>query len=391
MITIKLVYDRKKKANRTMPGTIEVRVTVDRMVSHYSTGIRVLPSEWRNDMIQNRPDSMELNERLRIILRRVQAFLNDVVDNHTVFDSKALRNEIWPTVSHQDTSTDMLDWLTKQVDALTLAEGTKKHYRTLIMRLNEYGRLSSWRDLTAENIYDLDSWLHKLIAQDGSGPISDAAVYNYHKCLKALLNRALAVGKIQANPYDRLKGQFRRGEKENIEYLTEAEMQRLQDLTLPADSLLDKARDLFVFQMYTGLAFSDTMAFDISRYRQEGDKWIATGERIKTGSPYVSQLLPPAVEVLQKYDYHLPQLDNADYNRALKLIGEAAGITTRIHTHLARHTFATYMLRNGAKMENVGKMLGHKSIVQTQRYAKVMAQSVHEDFDMIGRKLKQKK
>jgi hypothetical protein len=100
MITIKLVYDRKKKANRTTPGTIEVRVTVDRMVSHYSTGIRVMPSEWRNDMIQNRPDSMELNERLRIILRRVQAFLNDVVDNHTVFDSKALRNEIWPTVSH---------------------------------------------------------------------------------------------------------------------------------------------------------------------------------------------------------------------------------------------------------------------------------------------------
>ena len=391
MITIKLVYDRKKKADRTTPGTIEVRVTVDRIVSHYSTGIRVLPSEWRNDMIQNRPDSMELNERLRIILRRVQAFLNDVVDNHTIFDSKALRSEIWPTVSHQDTSTDMLDWLTKQVDALTLAEGTKKHYRTLIMRLNEYGRLSSWRDLTAENIYDLDSWLHKLIAQDGSGPISDAAVYNYHKCLKALLNRALAIGKIQANPYDRLKGQFRRGEKENIEYLTEAEMQRLQNLTLPADSLLDKARDLFVFQMYTGLAFSDTMAFDISRYRQEGDKWIATGERIKTGSPYVSQLLPPAVEVLQKYDYHLPQLDNADYNRALKLIGEAAGITTRIHTHLARHTFATYMLRNGVKMENVGKMLGHKSIVQTQRYAKVLAQSVHEDFDMIDRKLKQKK
>lgn len=391
MITIKLVYDRKKKANRTTPGTIEVRVTVDRMVSHYSTGIRVLPSEWRNEMVQNRPDSLELNERLRIILRRVQAFLNCVVDNHTIFDSKALRNEIWPTVSHQDTSTDMLDWLTKQVDTLTLAEGTKKHYRTLIMRLNEYGRLSSWRDLTAENIYDLDSWLHKLGAHDGEGLISDAAVYNYHKCLKALLNRALAIGKIQANPYDRLKGQFRRGEKENIEYLTEAEMQRLQNLTLPADSLLDKARDLFVFQMYTGLAFSDTMAFDISRYRQEGDKWIATGERIKTGSPYVSQLLPPAVEVLQKYDYHLPQLDNADYNRALKLIGEAAGITTRIHTHLARHTFATYMLRNGVKMENVGKMLGHKSIVQTQRYAKVMAQSVHEDFDMIGRKLKRKK
>ena len=388
MITIKLVYDRKKKATKTIPGTIEVRVTVDRMVSHYSTGIRVLPSEWRNEMVQNRPDSLELNERLRIILRRVQAFLNEVVDNHTIFDSKALRNEIWPAVSQQNTSTDMLDWLTKQVDALTLAEGTKKHYRTLIMRLNEYGRLSSWRDLTAENIYDLDSWLHKLGAQDGSGPISDAAVYNYHKCLKALLNRALAIGKIQANPYDRLKGQFRRGEKENIEYLTEAEMLRLQNLTLPADSLLDKARDLFVFQMYTGLAFSDTMAFDISRYRQEGDKWIATGERIKTGTPYVSQLLPPAVSVLEKYHYQLPQLDNADYNRALKLIGEAAGITTRMHSHLARHTFATWMIRQGVPIEHVTKMLGHTNITQTQRYAKIVAEDIYNDYRKVAEKLK---
>lgn len=388
MITIKLVYDRKKKATKTTPGTIEVRVTVDRIVSHYSTGIRVLPSEWRNEMVQNRPDSLELNERLRIILRRVQACLNDVVDNHTIFDSKALRSEIWPTVSQQNTSTDMLDWLTKQVDALTLAEGTKKHYRTLIMRLNEYGRLSSWLDLTVEGLYDLDSWLHKLGAQDGSGPISDAAVYNYHKCLKALLNRALAIGKIQATPYDRLKGQFRRGEKENIEYLTEAEMLRLQNLTLPADSLLDKARDLFVFQMYTGLAFSDTMAFDISRYRQEGDKWIATGERIKTGTPYVSQLLPPVVEVLQKYKYQLPYLDNADYNRALKLIGEAAGITIRMHSHLARHTFATWMIRQGVPIEHVTKMLGHTNITQTQKYAKIVAEDIHNDYRKVAEKLK---
>ena len=64
-----------------------------------------------------------------------------------------------------------------------------------------------------------------------------------------------------------------------------------------------------------------------------------------------------------------------------------AGIKTRLHSHLARHTFATYMLRNGAKIENVSRMLGHTNIRQTQRYAKVLAQSVHDDFDMIAKKL----
>ena len=114
------------------------------------------------------------------------------------------------------------------------------------------------------------------------------------------------------------------------------------------------------------------------------------GERIKTGVAYVSQLLPPVVEVLKKYDMKLPRMDNADYNHALKLLGEVAGISTPLHSHLARHTFATMMLRNGAKIENVSRMLGHTNITQTQRYAKVLAESVHEDFDKISEKLKNK-
>jgi site-specific recombinase XerD len=80
-------------------------------------------------------------------------------------------------------------------------------------------------------------------------------------------------------------------------------------------------------------------------------------------------------------------MSNADYNRHLKSLGQMAGIKTRLHSHLARHTFATYMLRNGVKIENVSKMLGHTNIIQTQRYAKVLAQSVHDDFDMIAAKL----
>jgi site-specific recombinase XerC len=93
-------------------------------------------------------------------------------------------------------------------------------------------------------------------------------------------------------------------------------------------------------------------------------------------------------KVLDRYGWQIPRIDNADYNHALKLLGEMAGIKAKMHSHLARHTFATFMLANGAKIENVSRMLGHTNITQTQRYAKVLAQSVHDDFDRIGRKLK---
>jgi integrase len=205
--------------------------------------------------------------------------------------------------------------------------------------------------------------------------------------LKTLLNRALSFDKIDRNPYDKLKGKFKRGDRENVEYLTEEEMKRFEAIILPKGSVLDIVHDLFIFQMYTGLPYSDMQAFDANDYKWDGKAWKNVGERIKTGVPYVSQLLPPAVRVLEKYGWEIPQMSNADYNRHLKSLGQMAGIKTRLHSHLARHTFATYMLRNGVKIENVSKMLGHTNITQTQRYAKVLAQSVHDDFDMIAVKL----
>jgi site-specific recombinase XerD len=69
----------------------------------------------------------------------------------------------------------------------------------------------------------------------------------------------------------------------------------------------------------------------------------------------------------------------------------SAGIKIPLHSHLARHTFATWMLRNGAKIENVSRMLGHTNIRQTQRYAKVMAESVREDFDRVTKRFQTNK
>ena len=151
------------------------------------------------------------------------------------------------------------------------------------------------------------------------------------------------------------------------------------------------ARDLFIFQLYTGLSYSDMQQFSIEDYKLIDGKWINTGERIKTGIPYISQLLPPAVEILEKYNYQLPHLNNADYNKYLKALGLACGIERPIHSHMARHTFATWMLRQGVPIEHVSRMLGHTNITQTQRYAKVVAADIHTDFERVAKTLKKKR
>ena len=386
MITTKIVFDRKKRAKRDGHGTIEIRVTVSRHTYYISTGVRVREREWKAGMVVNRPDAHSLNERLGVIYEKVCASANDCIRQGKPISTEAIKRDVWGVNEAMSDDPLFLEWVEKQIEVLTVAYGTKKQYRTLLHRLTEFGKMAKWADVTAENIVEFDAWLHQRRKKSGEA-IIDAAVFKYHRSLKALLNRAVTFEKIDRNPYELLKGKFKRGDKENVEYLTESEMKRFEALDVSSDLTMQISKDIFTFQMYTGLSYSDAMAFDFSQYRQENGKWINTGERIKTGVPFVSSLLPPAVAVLEKYDFKIPQIENHVYNRALKALGVMAQIPIPLHSHLARHTFATWMLRNGAKIENVSRMLGHTNIRQTQRYAKVLAESVHEDYDKVERKM----
>ena len=396
MITIKVIFDRRKTASRTREGYVEVRVTIDRMTKYISTGVRVHKNEWATDRVVNRQDADTLNERLAIIFEKVSRYSNECVKQCKTFDIESVKQIVWKQVEMSKDEPTFIQWCEKQIPLLGVSEGTTKHYNPLITRLTEYGRMNRWQDVNVENIANFDAWLHQITKpisdaalKSGKKPekLSDGAVYNYHKCLKALLNRALVFGLIVNNPYNRLKGKFKRGDRENLEYLTDEEMQKFEAIILPKGDILDVVHDLFAFQMYTGLPFSDMQSFDASDYKWDGKAWRHVGERIKTGVPYVSQLLPPAVKVLEKYGWEIPQISNADYNRHLKSLGQMAGIKTRLHSHLARHTFATWMLRHGVSIENVSKMLGHTNIKQTQRYAKVQAQAVYDDFDKIAEQM----
>ena len=396
MITTKLIFDRRKTASRTREGYIEVRITIDRTTKYISTGVRVHKNEWATDRVVNRQDADTLNERLAIIFEKVSRYSNECVKQCKTFDIESVKQIVWKQVEMSKDEPTFIQWCEKQIPLLGVSEGTAKHYYPLVTRLTEYGRMNRWQDVTVENIANFDAWLHQITKpisdaalKSGKKPekLSDGAVYNYHKCLKALLNRALVFGLIVNNPYNRMKGKFKRGDRENLEYLTDEEMQKFEAIILPKGDILDTVHDLFIFQMYTGLPFSDMQSFDANDYKWDGKAWRHVGERIKTGVPYVSQLLPPAVKVLEKYGWEIPQISNADYNRHLKSLGQMAGIKTRLHSHLARHTFATWMLRHGVSIENVSKMLGHTNIKQTQRYAKVQAQAVYDDFEKIAEQM----
>ena len=392
MFSVAIIRDWRKTAGEGKPGSLDVRVTIDRKSYYISTGVRVLAKHWAGAVVA-RPDADELNNRLGIIVKRVNEKMNEFIEKRQPIDVDAIKRYIYDGTK-SDTGGSMLEWMKKQVPMLQMSEDTREHYWLLLDRLGQYGQLRAWSDLSVEAIYAWDAWLHNNVkAQVKKGSkekkASDGTVWNYHKHLKALLHRAFDFGIIQVNPYDRLVGKFKRGDDENVEYLTEDQMELIFNTHPVPGTQMETVRDLFVFQMYTGLSYSDMMAFDIKEYRQEGDEWVHIGKRIKTGVPYVSVLLPPVIDVLERNGWRVPDMPNQKYNAVLKTFGAAIGIEG-LHSHLARHTFGTYMLSNDAKLQNVMRMMGHKNIRQTLRYAKVLPKDVKQDYGKVGEKLKGK-
>ena len=67
------------------------------------------------------------------------------------------------------------------------------------------------------------------------------------------------------------------------------------------------------------------------------------------------------------------------------------GSNSTLTFHMARHTFATTVtLTNGVPLETVSKMLGHRSIVTTQHYAKILDVKIVEDMQLLQDKLDHK-
>ena len=180
-----------------------------------------------------------------------------------------------------------------------------------------------------------------------------------------------------------------------IRYIEEADILKLKKLKLDL-KYLERTRDLFIFQCYTGLSYSDLALFDYSKVEIEknskGKKvYVLRDKRLKTNTNFTIVLMKPAMEILTKYDYKLPIISNQKYNKYLKEIGKMAKFPIELTTHVARHTFATFCINNKVNIEIVSKAMGHSNIATTQIYAKILDKTVQNELSNLDAKLKKSK
>lgn len=407
MIKTNIIFNHRGRFGKDGTAPVEVRVTVNRRAYYINTGVSVRAREWKFGRVANREDENTLNERIKIMLDRVDGLINDHMKAGTEADidfdevrrlakspDKRTKRSIYngDTQSMMEDTEDMTVWMKEQIPMLDVARGTKNHYKVSVAALIESGSMRKWSEISVENVHRFDAYLHTLQVHRTDAEIkarkpvkyiSQATVRNYHKDIKALLGRALKFGLITANPYDRMKGEIKRGDHETVEFLTDDERVRIEGLTMTDGSMLATVRDMFLFQCYTGMAYSDMMRFSLEKCQRDGKNLTYSAPRVKTGVVFYIRVLPKALAIAEKYGGRLPNIADQTCNSNLKTIATATGITKRLTTHVGRHTFATWALRSGVPIDRVSKMLGHRRITQTQRYAKLLAEDVYGEFEKL--------
>ena len=373
MPVVDFVHNRKKTATRNKPAVIEILVSYDYKHKYMSTGVRVLVKEWRNGMVTGRPDAMELNKALTTMRNRVLKAINGMMEEGYV-DIREIPSRMKRQEAMGKTFLEFCHERAK-VRTYGMAKATAKRYGHFLRWLESWGVIRGFGDVTDRNVLLMD----EVLRRTGMRTVSRWA--NYHRMLNSFILDAIGEDYIRRNPYKWVH--ISRGDDESqglSKYLTREELERIETARMGTECL-ERVRDLFVFQCYTCLSYTDLVAFDMGKVRDVGGRKMYTGRRGKTGVEFTFMLLAPALAVLGKYGGSLPLLSNVKYNQYLKVVAQAAGVDKPITTHWARHTGATLLLNAGVDMETVAKVLGHTSTKITRSvYAKLLDDTVAREM-----------
>ncbi|RRG12832.1 site-specific integrase [Porphyromonas gingivalis] len=210
--------------------------------------------------------------------------------------------------------------------------------------------------------------------------------------LKWFLRWAFKKGVHQNNAYDSYKPKLKSTQKKII-FLTWEELNKLREFEIPAaKQALDRVRDVFLFQCFTGLRYSDV--FNLRRSDIKGDHIEVT--TVKTSDSLIIELNNHSKAILDKYkdmafedDKVLPVITNQKMNDYLKELAELAGIDEPIRqtyyrgneridevtpkyallgTHAGRRTFICNALALGIPPQVVMKWTGHSDYKAMKPY-----------------------
>ena len=288
---VKVVYDRKGTVKKTGVGKVELQIYLTWTQRKWVTVGTATPDDW--EVL-----AQSVNVRTKIkyyesIIRAMETLNEDMTienfNNHTMEDAVTANTDKSHFYNGNDLRQSFVDFCREHLEKEGLAKNSVKDHNVVFNAVEASGILNTFADLTKANVIAFDAWLR---SQNNK---SDYTINGYHKKVRKYTKILWRLEMISSDPYEYVK--FPKGKNKERVPLIEPELVKIRQAE--CSGRIERARDLFIFMAYTGLAYCDMSVFNFKTMTEEHtDYTYIDGSRLKTGSNFFTPILPPA-EVIE--------------------------------------------------------------------------------------------
>ena len=384
---------------------IRMRVNFASKRIEFTTGYRIDAAKWDTDKQRVRNGcTNKLKQSASEINASLLGYYTEVQEIFKKFEVE----EIMPT---PEQIKEAFNALHRPIEEVKPRKSTPNaFYKVFDEFVRDCGRQNDWTDSTYEKFAAVKN--HLMNFRDGltfdffdEKGLNDYVTYlrdvkemrnstidKQLSFLKWFLRWAFKKGLHQNNAYDSYKPKLKSTQKKII-FLTWEELNKLREFEIPAaKQALDRVRDVFLFQCFTGLRYSDV--FNLRRSDIKDDHIEVT--TVKTSDSLIIELNNHSKAILDKYkdvvfedDKVLPVITNQKMNDYLKELAKLAGIDEPVRqtyyrgneridevtpkyallgTHAGRRTFICNALALGIPPQVVMKWTGHSDYKAMKPY-----------------------
>ena len=365
-----------------------------------SLGISIKPEFWDHPKQQIRrkhPRQGALNAIIRSRLSDLQNIIDELQKEKVNFTADEIVRKYKNKPVFKSAKTTIItkfleDHVTRNPDSRK--RSTLLTYNIFINSFSDFRPNLTFEDLNLAVVKEYDKYLKKK-------GLAINTISNRMKILRKAITLAIQGGILNRNP---MLGYKRIREAGKIEFLTRDEIKKIENFNAPTPRK-QKIIDLYLFRVYCGLRVGDQMTLKKSNVNIVDEDVYLDLAMNKVRGRVAFKLSDKAKVIYHKYNspQSLFVFNILNENRNLKnetiLLGEISNRTSyfnkvtkdmatllkinkTVTSHTARHSFATISLSIGIPIHVVSNLLGHKSIKETQIYAKVLDSSKDEAIDL---------
>ena len=376
---------RRKKRNGKYPVKLRAFTPEPRLQKLYPTQFEFTDDEFKRVWINKKTNAQ--NREARTALKAIEAKAQKVASQLDVFTFAAFENVLLNTKGKGDVNFYYRE-------AIELYEknkqiGTASNYEYSLKALLEFHKKETlnFKTITVQWLKDFEDFLL-------SGGKSQTTVGIYLRPLRAVFNRAITDKAIPVELYPFGKRKYAIPAPKSVKKaLTKDQLKALFE-TEPTTSDQKKAKAFWFFSYAcNGMNFKDIANLQYKNI--SGDtltfRRAKTSRTNKSQAPVIVYLNEFTLSVIKEYGnqntspetFIFPIIEHTAspseqhsqlkifiryINQHIKKFAQRAGITDKVSTYWARHSFATNAIRNGASLEFVSEALSHSDLKTTINY-----------------------